>query len=454
MHSVALSWHIPVRQRADVVVVGGGPAGIAAAAASARNGVETLLVERYGMLGGTATAGLVGPFMTSYSTSGESQVIRGVFQELVDRMAAMGGAIDPSHVPAKSPFCSFIELGHAHVTPYATEALVTGAFDMLAEAGVKLLLHTYFTDVVMADGRVRYLVVVNKDGLGLVEAERVVDASGDADVAARAGVPCAKGRLDDGKMQPATLFFIVSDVDDQAVQAWVDEHARIHPGERLFHCIVDAARRKGEFPILRQHIGLYREPEAGVWRVNTTRIHGIDGTKAEDLTQAEIEGRHQVNALFRFMREHCPGFAGARIARIAIQVGMRETRRITGEYTLTEADVLSARRFSDAIARGAFPIDIHSPTGDGGRLEGINGEFYDIPYRCLVPKGVDNLLVAGRCISADHAAFGTVRVMPPCFATGQAAGVAASLSLKSQVPPRDLDVVELRQVLQGQGAIC
>jgi hypothetical protein len=255
-------------------------------------------------------------------------------------------------------------------------------------------------------------------------------------------------------MQPATLFFTVCNVDDAAVQAWVAEHERIHPGERLFRCLVAEAQAKGEFPVARQHIGLYREPQPGIWRVNTTRIHGIDGTSADDLTRAEIEGRRQVAALFRFMQARCPGFANAQIARTAVQVGMRETRRITGAYMLTGADVLGARRFPDAIARCSFPVDIHSPVDAGGRLEGIDGEFYDIPYRCLVPQSIDNLLVAGRCISADHEAFATVRVMPPCFATGQAAGTAAALALKQNISPRMANPDELRNSLLAQGAIC
>ncbi|RMF83072.1 MAG: FAD-dependent oxidoreductase, partial [Nitrospinota bacterium] len=260
---------IPVIQRTEVLVVGGGSSGIAAAVASARNGAQTLLIDRYGFLGGTSTAGLVGPFMTSYSADGKTQVVRGIFQEMVERMVALGGAIDPGQVPAKSPYCAFIELGHAHVTPFHAEALKMAALDLIEEAGVELLLHTSFLDTIMEGEVITGVVVANKGGLGIIEAERFIDTSADADVAARAGVPYQKGRPQDGLMQPATLFFRIGNVDDAAVQAWVEEHERIHPGERLFHCLVQEAREKGEFPVPRQHIGIYRELQPGVWRVNT-----------------------------------------------------------------------------------------------------------------------------------------------------------------------------------------
>jgi hypothetical protein len=201
-------------------------------------------------------------------------------------------------------------------------------------------------------------------------------------------------------------------------------------------------------------VNLYREPRPGEWRVNTTRVHGIDGTDPDDLSRAEIEARDQVRELIPFLRKNCPGLENARLLETGAQVGIRETRHILGDYVLTGDDVREGRRFADAIARCAYPIDIHDPVGTRGRLEGMTGgEFYDIPYRCLLPRNVDNLLVAGRCLSADHEAAASARVIPPCYATGQAAGTAAALSSRDGIPLHHLDVHLLQDTLREQGAI-
>lgn len=451
---VTHTWQLLVRASADVAVVGGGSSGIAASTAAARNGADVVLIERYGFLGGTSTAGLVGPFMTSYSADGKEQVVAGVFQELIDRMVALDGAVDPSETEAGSRWASFIELGHAHVTPFDAETLKMAALEMVCEAGVRIRFHTSFVDCLMEDHRISGIVVHDKAGLGLVRAKVVVDTSADGDVSVRAGAPATLGRPSDGKMMPVTLFLRIGNVDDARVEAWMREHEKLHPGERLFECLVQAARERGEWTLPREYLNLYREPAPGEWRVNTTRVHGIDGTNPDDLSRAEIEARRQAVQIVRFLRSHCPGLENVRLLSTGTQVGIRETRHIVGEYVLTGDDVLQGRRFPDAIARCAYPVDIHDPTGTRGRLEGLaRGNFYDIPYRCLVPKNVDNLLVAGRPLSADHEAAGSARVIPPCYATGQAAGTAAALVLKAGVSPREIDVEKLRRTLREQGGI-
>jgi hypothetical protein len=204
----------------------------------------------------------------------------------------------------------------------------------------------------------------------------------------------------------------------------------------------------------REYINLYREPAPGEWRVNTTRVHDIDATNPDDLSRAEIESRRQAVELMRFFRTHCPGLENVRLLNTGTQVGVRETRHVLGDYVLTGDDVLQGRRFPDAIARCAYPVDIHDPVGTRGRLEGLaQGNFYDIPYRCLVPRNVDNLLVAGRPISADHEAAASARVIPPCYATGQAAGTAAALAVNQGVSPREVEVEALRRLLVAHGAI-
>lgn len=442
---------LPIVDGGDVLVVGGGPAGLAAAIASARNGARTTLVERYGYLGGNLTAGLVGPCMTSYSLDGQQQLIKGIFEEMVERMERMGGALHPSKIPAGSAYCGFIVYGHDKVTPFDPEAVKFVALDMCREAGVSLRLHTVVADALVTGNRVDGVVAVSKSGLEALKATVTVDCSADGDVAASAGAAFEKGRDEDGLMQPMTLFFRVAKVDD----AKVEEYVRAHPDDyRPFASLVAKAKEQGEFPIPRKGVGLYRTLEPGVWRINTTRLHHYDGTSVDDLTRAEIEGREQIKVLLAFFRKWLPGFEHCELYDTAAMVGVRETRRIVGEYTLTIDDLASGRSFEDTIAYCGYPVDIHSPTGDGGGADGSyqTANAYQIPYRSLVPRDVDNLLVAGRCVSATHEALGAIRVMPPSFAMGQAAGTAAAMAIEWGVPPRKVPVPQLRELLTRQGA--
>lgn len=448
-----LSYHkeLAIVAETEVLVVGAGPAGLGAAVASARNGATTLLVERYGFLGGNLTAGLVGPCMTSYSLDGTQQLIKGVFEEFVLRMERIGGALHPSKIPAGSEYCGFIVYGHDKVTPFNPEAAKQCALEMCQEAGVDLLLHTFVADALVADGSITGVVVANKSGLGVVRARTIIDCSADADVAERAGVPCHLGRQSDGLTQPMTLFFRVANVDDAKVRAYVADHPDDY---RPYASLVKQARESGEFTIPRKGVGLYRTLDAGVWRINTTRIQRVDGTSATDLTRAEIEGRRQVTELLAFFHKWLPGFEDCTLLDTATQIGVRETRRIEGEYTLTVDDLATGRDFEDVIALAGYPVDLHSPTGDGGGADGSyqTANVYQIPYRCLVPAGVDQLLVAGRSISATHEAMAAIRVMPPAFAMGEAAGTAAAIALEYRVSPRRVDVPTLQRALLRQGA--
>jgi hypothetical protein len=458
MDEVKLQISAPVVRTCDVLVIGGGPAGIGAAIGAAKSGAKTLLVERYGFLGGNATASLVGPFMTSLSADGKVQLVRGVFDELVRRMEAVGGAIHPTKVPAAVSRSAYMKHGHIGVTPFDPEAMKLASAELCIEHGVELMLHTMFIEPIMErtedSNTVGGAVVHNKSGFQAIRAAMTVDCSADADVAARAGVPFKQGRDSDGLVQPMTMFFRVGGV----VREEVDQYFRDHPDEieerMAFRSCIQAAQANGDYTIPRERLSLYESPQEGVWRINVSRILRTDGTKVEDLTRAEVEGRRQVVEIFNFLRKYVPGFGNCHLVDTAAQVGVRETRRIDGEYTLTFEDLASGRDFDDTIALCAYPLDIHDPTGAGGGISnrGETANAYQIPYRCLVPLGVENLLVAGRCVSATHEALGAIRVMPPSFAMGEAAGTACALALKEGVTPRRVPVPWLRQTLVDHGA--
>ncbi|XID90544.1 FAD-dependent oxidoreductase [Paenibacillaceae bacterium WGS1546] len=443
---------VPIVADLDVLVVGGGPAGIAAAIGAAQAGARTALVERYGFLGGNATAGLVGPFMTSFSGDSQEQLIKGVFEELVTRMESIGGAIHPRYVEAGTSYAGFFQKGHGQVTPFDPEAVKLVAAEMMEEAGVRLFLHSFFLDTIVGDAGVEGALILNKSGTQAIRAKVTIDCSADADVAERAGAKTEKGRATDGLTQPMTMFFRIAGVEDDKVEQYILDHPdEISP----FSDIVEAARKAGKWKVNKDQIGLYKTVQPGVWRVNTTRISGKDGTKVEDLVHAELEGRRQVFFLMNFFREHVPGFGNAYLVDTGSQVGVRETRRVVGEYMLTAEDLVTGKQFEDAVALYSYPIDLHSPTGGSVEFDENyhTANVYQLPYRILVPIETDGLLVAGRCVSATHEAHAAIRVMPCAFALGQAAGAGAAIAIKTGKRPRDVEISLLQQELRRQGVV-
>ncbi len=444
-----LTWDVPVLLEADVAVVGGGPAGIASAICAARHGVKTILCEENGYLGGMATAGLVGPFMTCYDPMMKEQVIKGFYDEFVRRMEKEGGAIHPEKIEAGSSYAAWRVRGHAHVGPFDSEVLKRVAEDMCREAGVTLLYHALFQDVVMKDGKIDSLVFATKHGLQAVRAKTVIDCTGDGDVAWRSGVPFEVGANNNGKPQPASMFFTI----DGVAKAKLEEYRAAHEdiSAMWFMDIVQAARERGEFPIPREKVAMYESVD-GSFRVNMSRLPGYDYTDPVDVTNAEIEGRKQAKIIFDFLKNNIPGCENIRMLATAPKLGVRETRRILGDFVLHAADMKQSAQHEDDIFLSGNKFDTH--VGSKVVYEGVNGtEPYGIPYRILLPRGVDNLLVAGRCVSGDQECLAAIRVMPPCFAMGHAAGIAAAMTVKENVPPARVNTDALRETLKKEGCV-
>ena len=450
---------IEVKYNADVLIIGGGPAGVCAAISAARFGASTVLVEEGGFCGGMATRGLVGPFMTCYDAEGKEMIIRGLFEEIVDRMVASGFAIHPAEVMGGTAFTSWIKVGHDHVTPFEAEGLKLILDEMLMEAGVKVLYHTTFLQPIMDEKKITGAVVASKSGIQGISAKMVIDATGDGDVAYRCGAEYEMGNEELGLMQPASMFFRISNVDTDKVEA--DIQANLHNfyrkegvNYRSFHWRVTEARENGDWSMDRVSIGLFRMPKKDEWCVNTSRIMNVDSTDSESLTKAEILGRKQVDEILNFLRKYVPGCEDARLKSTASYIGIRESRHIKGEYRLTAEDLLSAKVPEDSILIAANSVDVHGRFGPkSNEYTPINGSYYGVPYRSLIPLEIDGLLLAGRCISADSTAAGAIRVMPPCMAMGQAAGTAAAMAAKQNIPVRDVEISLLQEQLKNNG-VC
>ena len=442
----------------DVLVVGGGPAGVTAAIAAAREGADVLLIEQGGFCGGMATRGLVGPFMTCYDAEGKEMIIRGLFEEIVDRMVERGFAIHPSQVMGGTAYTSWIKIGHDHVTPFEAEGLKLVLDEMLTEAGVRVLYHTDFLEPIVEGNSVKGGLFHSKSGVGAASAKVVIDATGDGDVAFRAGASYEMGNEELGLIQPATMFFRISGVDSAAAEA--DIQANLHNfyrkdgvNYRSFHWRVSEAKENGDWSLKRVSIGLFKMPKDDEWCVNTSRIMGVDSTDAESVTNAEIEGRRQADEIFRFLKKYVPGCERATIKSTASHLGIRESRHILGEYRLRADDLLAAKVPEDRIFVAANSVDVHGRFGPtSNEYVPIEGSYYGVPYRSLLPKELDGLLLAGRCVSADSTAAGAIRVMPPCMAMGQAAGIAAAMAAEQGVSVKKIDISELQKRLTKRGA--
>jgi hypothetical protein len=446
---------IPIVDEADVLVVGGGPAGMVAAVAAARNGARTTLVERYGFLGGMATAALVGPLASVRHRYGGGRVVGGIGWEVIQRLARHDGALLDRirYAEARSEMLTPASDSRADSVlckgdvPFDPEVLKWVADQMTTEVGIRLRYHSLATGTLAADNKVAAVLVESKSGRQALSGTVVVDATGDADVAARSGVPFETGRPGDGALQPMSLMFRLGGVETDALGDIARPY--IHPPIRK---LAEEAVDRGDLPVFGGPWTFWGSTfRRGEVCVNMVRLWG-DATEVETLSRNEVTGRDHVQRFVAFLRAKIPEFANCFLIDSGTQIGVRETRRIQGDYQLTADDVRSGRRFDDAIGLAGHIIDIHSPAGAYSQVREKVAP-YQIPYRCLLPVGMSNLLVAGRSISATHEAHASLRVMGTGFVTGQAAGTAAALAAAQGGDIRDVDAATLRDTLLEQGAI-
>ena len=408
----------------DVIVVGGGFAGVSAALSAARTGAKVLIVEKSNCLGGAASNCLVNPFMSnSTRLNGKRQSLsQGIFKEIWTKLK--------KHSALKG-------------SAFHEEELKRILSESVLEAGVDLLFHAYIFEAKKQGNKIESITVATKSGKLELQANYFIDATGDAQVAFLADCPTTLGREPDHLCQPMTLCFRVGNVD-------IRRFGRSVKGLQLAH---SQALANGELINPRENILYFYTPIPGVVHFNTTRVVKKNPTDPFEVTEAETLARKQVYEIYEFMKKHADGLENSFLMMTAAEIGVRESRMIVGDYVLTERDCRACTKFEDAIAACNYDIDIHNPEGSGtSHYYFPEGEYYTIPYRSLIPKTINNMLVAGRCISSDHGAQASYRIMPTVCCIGEAAGCAIALAVKDNISVRDIDVKKLQDLLTKNGA--
>lgn len=444
----------------DVAVIGGGPGGLPAALAAARQGMKVLLVEKNGYLGGNLAIGLP---LLGYLDKDANPIIKGIAQEFVDALEEKG-ATSPHH------WCP----NHNSVTIYDHEVFKIVAFEKCLGAGIDILLHTEVIDVNVDNGTIDSVTLFGKGRKIEVYAKVFIDATGDGDVGYMAGATYEMGQKGTGVLQPPTLMCTVAGVDTEEIIRFVEDHPEqmemcktheSYPGydatyfrKNPDHHVLVGLRKlfaelkeQGKLPIDRDTIIYIQTLEKGVVNLNCTRHLGIDGSDLRDLTKAEIEGHLQIYALIKCLRENVPGFKNAHLTKIYPHMGIRETRRFRGIAQLTEDDVVNGRIGDDTIGLAAYIIDIHAGDGSGTICKKV--PTYGLPYGITCSADIKNLMFSGRCASMDAVALSSARVMPPLMAIGEGAGVGAALAIKQGITPGEVDVQEVREILRANNVM-
>ena len=425
-----------MKTKYDLIVVGGGFAGTAAAIEAARHGTDVLLIEKYNCLSGAAAYALVSPFMSYWTHMPETKerkyLAGNLFMELCEEALKLTAPSVDTNTDA------------IRDSLFDEESMKLAMIRMARAAGVTLLFNTTVTAVQAENGVVRSVKAVCKAVEMEFCADQFIDATGDAELSYLAGCECEVGRDGDGLCQPMTLCFRVGGIDK----------AKFEPFRPKMQALYKEWQAEGKLSNPRENVLCFRNYNSGVIHFNTTRVTHKSPTDPFALTEAEITAREQVYEMMRFLREAVDGCENARLLSTALHIGIRESRRVIGDYVLCEKDLISLARFEDAIAVSNYAIDIHSPDGSGTRFQEFrDGEWYEIPYRALLPKGFENLLVAGRCISSTHEAQASYRIMPYCAEIGQAAGCAAAVAKKSGKTVRTVDVKEVQRILRSEGFV-
>jgi hypothetical protein len=442
-----------MKNKYDVIVCGAGSSGMLAAISARRNGASVLLIERYGFLGGTNVAASVVPFMTFHSKN--KQVIKGICQEIIDQLVENKESL--GHIEDPIDFCTSI-------TPVNIEGLKSIYFDYIEKENIDLLLHTYITDVIMQGNRIIGIECVGKSGKMKFYASVIIDSTGDADIANYSNCDFVMGRKIDNLCQPMSLIYTLGGVDLLRVNKYIKnnpndfdmkaDYNNEYVALSGFFTKVKEAKENKDFNINRDRVLLFENVRKNEVTINMTRVCQLNGTNSFELTKAEIEGRKQLKESMNFLIKYIPGFEDAYLLSSASQIGVRETRHVVGKYIFDIDDIIKNKVKMDSIALGAFPIDIHSPNGNGLELFEIEKDnFYQIPYGVMIPNKVEGLIVTGRCISATHEANASIRVTPTVMALGQAAGTAAALSVKLDILPSNLDIKFLQKTLVIQNQI-
>ncbi len=432
---------LPVFATVDVLVCGGGSAGIAAAETAARKGNKVLLIEKYGFLGGAAVAGLSGTicglFLASDSQRQPEQVVYGFADKFYRAMQSRNGITSPQIY------------GKTWTVTHDPQNWRETGENLVLEGGAKILYHTDIIGVIKDGETFKGVVVNTKSGLAAIHAGMLIDATGDADLIYRSGLEYTMG--DKGRIQNPTMIFRINGVDVERFLAfWGSDTISQQNTIDLLH----KAEADG-LALPRKKIWIFDTPRPDQLLVNATRIVGLDGrdlnvTNPEDHSEAEICGRMQVREYARFLKEYIPGCENSYVNDTGVEVGVRQTRSIAGVERLTNEDVLGRRKRSDGIARSPWPIELHY--GEKPKVEWLLDDYYEVPYGALVPETGENIIVAGRCLAAEHEAMASARVTAQCFQYGQAAALAADLALKSQTPLREIDGAEIRSLMNEDGA--